>query len=368
MFRVCLCIAILGATTSSLFAVQIFESFNTGLPDGFIDFATDDFWRVEEIDGQLNISKDADDVVSPWTSAGISSEFALVGDFDIEVDFGLVTFPRPNPPHLIESLFAVRNTFPPIGVSPTQGGQVLRFWFGNSLVELSIVTAGGPAERSDLQEGRYRLEREGGTLRAYIAPQNGNYHFIGETDGMTDPMYVLLYGAQGTNVLPGRARSEMEIWFDNLHIVADAIGIRGDVNFDGGVDALDIDWLRKNIGGNPAVFDLNGDGFTTPTDVTYLVETILGTKIGDANTDREINLNDFSALKAHFGLTEDVGWGKGDFDGNGIVGLDDFGLLKSNFGFAGEGVAVVPEPTTLGLAVFAISGIAFLRRGSAAAT
>jgi|GEM_PF-875115 len=51
---------------------------------------------------------------------------------------------------------------------------------------------------------------------------------------------------------------------------------------------------------------------------------------GDADHDRNVNLNDFTALAAGFG---DVGtFGQGDFNYSGIVDLNDFTLLASRFG------------------------------------
>jgi len=52
---------------------------------------------------------------------------------------------------------------------------------------------------------------------------------------------------------------------------------------------------------------------------------------GDADGDGDVDLDDFVALKQHFGLT-DMTQSEGDFDGNGTVDLDDFVILKQNFG------------------------------------
>ncbi len=52
---------------------------------------------------------------------------------------------------------------------------------------------------------------------------------------------------------------------------------------------------------------------------------------GDANLDGRIDLNDFSLLKANFGMNGTT-WGQGDFDGDGDVDLEDFTALKDGFG------------------------------------
>jgi len=55
---------------------------------------------------------------------------------------------------------------------------------------------------------------------------------------------------------------------------------------------------------------------------------------GDADSDGDVDLDDFVILKTHFGQTTGVVWSDGDFDGDGDVDLDDFVILKANFGAA----------------------------------
>jgi len=55
---------------------------------------------------------------------------------------------------------------------------------------------------------------------------------------------------------------------------------------------------------------------------------------GDADGDGDVDLDDFAALKTHFGTAAGATWAMGDFDGDGDVDLDDFALLKSHFGTA----------------------------------
>ncbi|NLF30863.1 MAG: hypothetical protein GX591_08260 [Planctomycetes bacterium] len=53
---------------------------------------------------------------------------------------------------------------------------------------------------------------------------------------------------------------------------------------------------------------------------------------GDADGDRDVDLDDFVLLKQNFGLTAGAAWNQGDFDHDGAVTLDDFAILKQNFG------------------------------------
>lgn len=93
---------------------------------------------------------------------------------------------------------------------------------------------------------------------------------------------------------------------------------------------------------------------------------------GDVNRDGTIDLNDFSILKANFGMN--VGRREmGDLNGDMFVTLGDFILLKTNFSRVHDALVApsavpVPEPTTFLLTViftmFRLARLATLFRGS----
>ncbi|NLF31432.1 MAG: hypothetical protein GX591_11180 [Planctomycetes bacterium] len=66
----------------------------------------------------------------------------------------------------------------------------------------------------------------------------------------------------------------------------------------------------------------------------YADTTILApaSQPGDADGDGDVDLDDFAALKNHFGTAAGATTAQGDFDGDGDVDLDDFAILKNNFG------------------------------------
>ena len=67
---------------------------------------------------------------------------------------------------------------------------------------------------------------------------------------------------------------------------------------------------------------------------------------------------DFPAWEDHFGET--ISPTSGDFDSNGIVNAADYLLCKTNFealATGSEGTAAVPEPTTLLLALLALTAV-----------
>jgi glycosidase len=126
-----------------------------------------------------------------------------------------------------------------------------------------------------------------------------------------------------------------------------AVRRRGDLSgiYAGFADAGDIDFLYDNFGNTTWRFDLDVDGWPTPSgadqqDVDVLVRIILETEYGDANLDGQVNSDDFNALASNFGGSGT--WATGDFSGNGLINSDDFNLLASHFGFMAAG----PQPTT----------------------
>jgi hypothetical protein len=85
---------------------------------------------------------------------------------------------------------------------------------------------------------------------------------------------------------------------------------------------------------------------------------VRGTRLGDANLDGEVNLQDFNRLASNFGLSSGATWTQGDFNHDGVVNLQDFNRLAANFGLTATGPEVtsedwaalsrvVPEPTSL---------------------
>ena len=99
---------------------------------------------------------------------------------------------------------------------------------------------------------------------------------------------------------------------------------------------------------------------------------IRATRYGDADLSGTVNLTDFNALAANFGLSDRV-WSEGDFNYDRTVNLSDFNLLAGNFGLSVAGSAVtppdwsalasaVPEPTSAVLFTALSASIARRRR------
>ncbi|MEQ9461492.1 MAG: M14 family zinc carboxypeptidase [Phycisphaeraceae bacterium] len=119
------------------------------------------------------------------------------------------------------------------------------------------------------------------------------------------------------------------------------LGIVGDLDRDGHLDAQDLALLEAAIAVGEANLDLTGDDVVDAEDGVFWISDLFGTLRGDVNLDRTVDLIDLSILASSFG-TPGV-HGEGDLDFSGVVDLIDLSLLASDFGLS----APVPEPTGL---------------------
>lgn len=165
---------------------------------------------------------------------------------------------------------------------------------------------------------------------------------------------------------------------------------KGDLNADGLINAADIDLLSaKTIASNPnftptsnfALFDLNGDAAVDSSDISFLLNSILHRRSGDADLDGDVDAADLSALRTNLGGVN-FSWTNGNFDGDGDIDAADLSIFRSNIGLPPPGLdepagdsgfngialfstsssASIPEPSTL--ALLTLGSIALIRRRS----
>ena len=178
----------------------------------------------------VRISKAADNgTIAPtsFVGAGIRSNFSVVGDFSVTVDFTLTDFPFPFPNQVEgqnESILSVI-------ANPQSYVDVLRDargeYGGENLIEGWAVPPSSVygCQGSSLTSGRYRLQRSGSIItQSFTYAGSSSFTLLGSADGFFDPMSIQLVAAQGDNS-PGYARSttSMDVSFDNLIVQADQI-------------------------------------------------------------------------------------------------------------------------------------------------
>ena len=147
------------------------------------------------------------------------------------------------------------------------------------------------------------------------------------------------------------------------------VGVPGDFDDDGDVDADDIDILCDNMGGAPDPYDVDEDGDVDEDDLVFLIENLaewdngvdtgIGTKQGDFNLDGLVNATDLAIMKGTFG-TSGVNYAGGNANCDDLVNATDLAILKGTFGFVALTGGSVPEPMTIGL--LAMGGLTLLRR------
>jgi hypothetical protein len=152
--------------------------------------------------------------------------------------------------------------------------------------------------------------------------------------------------------------------------VPTATAVPGDYNGNGERDLADIDALTQAIstGATDSKYDLNGDGSVNADDRGAWVVDLTNTYFGDSNFDGEFGSGDFvtvfTAAKYETGLA--AGWGEGDWNGDGVFGSSDLvtAFIEGGFekGARAGGLMVVPEPSSIALALIGVVAFFGIRR------
>jgi hypothetical protein len=152
-------------------------------------------------------------------------------------------------------------------------------------------------------------------------------------------------------------------------------GVTGDFNNDGQWNCADINALTAEIaaGSTNLSFDMNGDGFITPADVTDAGDGWLAVGgannlgvtggrpflLGDANLNGTVNNADFDTWFANR-FSNTAAWCSGDFNSDGKIDGQDFGHWNTNKGLSS---AALPEPATTVSLLAGLLALVLSRRG-----
>lgn len=216
-------LAFILATPDILFAADSFNAdFQTGPGSSFTTENSHGLWTLDLDGPSFRVSKTADPGTlgaNEFVSGGINSQFALLGNFSVTVDFTHNAFPPagPNPSGLNESMLSVN------GDVSNESLLVLRYNTGSASRLEAFGTSPIGDRDSSLSDGRYRIERSGNTLTASFASAGSETFTTLGSIGVTSSQFTVgLRATQGMNE-GVRSTTALDISFDNLTIQADAI-------------------------------------------------------------------------------------------------------------------------------------------------
>ncbi|MEM9752392.1 MAG: hypothetical protein AAF916_03310 [Planctomycetota bacterium] len=165
---------------------------------------------------------------------------------------------------------------------------------------------------------------------------NSNVDIIGEVNSTNPGIFV--------NDTGGGHASHFHIDVTPISQDAPPANLLGDFDLSDDVDADDIDWLYRNLGGDGSVYSLDSNADVTLGDVNVLVTSVLGTVFGDANLDATIDQSDLNAVLNNWGAL-DAGWATGDFNGDRAVNQSDLNAVLNQWGTsAAPNLAGLPIP------------------------
>ena len=162
-----------------------------------------------------------------------------------------------------------------------------------------------------------------------------------------------------------------------FEVVESATDVAGDLNYNGELDAHDLNILTQNVVVAPTDgrelsddflrLDMNGDASVDVSDVYHWVTDLKSTWIGDANLDGEFNSTDFIEVfqAGKYETGELARWNEGDWNGDELFDSSDFIAAFQDGGYemgARAAIAAVPEPSSLLMLMFGMLGIGRIRR------
>jgi hypothetical protein len=108
--------------------------------------------------------------------------------------------------------------------------------------------------------------------------------------------------------------------------------VAGDITGDGLVDVADIGAFQYalNSGASDGFYDLDSNGAVNHDDLVFLVEDLIGRRMGDANLDGNVDATDFNIWNVNHFQDDCMSWSTADFNGDGGVDGADFNIWNDN--------------------------------------
>lgn len=126
--------------------------------------------------------------------------------------------------------------------------------------------------------------------------------------------------------------------------------VLGDYDLDNTVSALDFDLFCSDFSSGDHIHDLNFDDVLNLNDVSEMVTTLAGMRMGDANQDGAVDVSDFNIWNEN--KFQSGTWGTGDFNCDGVVDVADFNVWNDNKFTGPDELAASAGPVTVDLTAF----------------
>lgn len=219
--------------TADLSAESISDDFTAGLSSSlwgeYVNPGSYDPWSVSvpEGTGYLRISKPADPgQLNASLNRGVVSNFQLLGDYTVTVDFDLATFPHPGDGYN-EGLLGVQavsqsSWFAVLKFSIDSGSSSYREYFEGYSVPPSTPFG---ATEDNSRTGTFKIQRVGTQVSAFVDHGDG-MELLGSVTGsaFSGPVRVYMLGSQVVRGATGeRPFCELDVRFDNFQATADQV-------------------------------------------------------------------------------------------------------------------------------------------------
>ena len=123
------------------------------------------------------------------------------------------------------------------------------------------------------------------------------------------------------------------------------VALTGDINSDGKLDPVDVDLVCRGIRQDDSRMDLNNDGQIDESDISFLVEDLMATKIGDVNFDGIFDSSDLVSIfqqgQYEDGFDSNSSWSSGDWNCDGEFDTSDLVTAFRAGGFTANAIGLV---------------------------